>query len=72
MQVMILIKSSRDLSDIQNGSYNFNEVHKEYLATVIDEVELKQMLHLIWFMLFIILKIMIILLEVVMVIRQIA
>lgn len=35
-------KSSRDLSDIQNGSYNFNEVHKEYLATAIDEVELKQ------------------------------
>lgn len=35
-------KSFRDLSDIQNGSYNFNEVHKEYLATAIDEVELKQ------------------------------
>ena len=35
-------KSSRVLSDIQNGSYNFNEVHKEYLATAIDEVELKQ------------------------------
>ena len=24
------------------ASYNFNEVHKEYLATAIDEVELKQ------------------------------
>ena len=35
-------KNYRDLSDIQNGSYNFNEVHKEYLATAIDEVELKQ------------------------------
>ena len=33
-------KSSRVLSDIQNGCYNFNEVHKEYLATAIDEVEL--------------------------------
>lgn len=33
--------SLSDLSDIQNNS-NFSEVHKEYIDTVISEVELKQ------------------------------
>lgn len=35
-------KSSRDLLVIQNSSDNFKEVHKEYIVTIIDEVELKQ------------------------------
>lgn len=35
-------KSSRDLLVIQNSSDNFKEVHKEYIVTIIDELELKQ------------------------------
>lgn len=35
-------KSSRDLLVIQNSSDNFKEIHKEYIVTIIDEVELKQ------------------------------
>lgn len=35
-------KTLRDLSDIQNNSGNFKEIHKEYINTIIAEVELKQ------------------------------
>jgi hypothetical protein len=35
-------KTLRDLSDIQNNSDNFKEIHKKYINTTITEIELKQ------------------------------